>query len=108
MRDGLISPLDFIEEPQSYEGFRGQRGRDSEGNSVTLEVKSQVPGQVQMCRVFFHVAPQLPLIRGVLLTQSRFQWSFLLYWANFEIIFWLCEHLFFVLINPGYSKEHLR
>lgn len=37
MRNGLITPLDFIKE------FRGQRGRDSEGNSVTLEVKSQVP-----------------------------------------------------------------
>lgn len=33
MRNGLITPLDFIKE------FRGQRGRDSEGNSVTLEVK---------------------------------------------------------------------
>lgn len=30
MRDVLITPLDFIEEPQSYKGFRGQRG--NEGN----------------------------------------------------------------------------
>lgn len=31
----------------------GVREADNEGNSVTLEVKSQVPGKGQMCRIFF-------------------------------------------------------
>lgn len=48
-----MTSLDFIEETQSYERFRDQRGRESESNSVTLEVKSQVPGKVQMCGLFF-------------------------------------------------------
>lgn len=40
MTDALITPFDFIEEPQSYEGFRGHRGRDTEGN---CHLRGEIP-----------------------------------------------------------------
>lgn len=46
MGDVLNTLLDFIEDPQSYEGFRGHRGRDSKDNSNS-HLKGEIPGSGQ-------------------------------------------------------------
>lgn len=49
MSDVLITPLDFIEGTQSYEGFRGHRG-SSEDNSNS-HLKGEIPGSGQASKV---------------------------------------------------------
>lgn len=50
MRNILITPPDLIEDPQSYEGFRGHRDKDSDDNPNS-HLKEEIPGPGQVSKV---------------------------------------------------------